>query len=237
MIDWDEVRFENLFIFGLESKRHTNAILWNQSRGLALWIEDTEQLGPQGGLNVQHVFVQPFFLVKKGNTEKQHENIYGKYFCIYLYVRDVGTASKLEIFLLFTSFTASPRGLEWNSQVATSVSSVLTDVFDMLTALCEQQLQGITWHCKRKIAVNKYLESDVFIIRLPFLISFTSMKYLEISNEHPLDFNLHLKLSHDLCRKIQSSLSPLRLERKCHCFGSQELNSAFVLQTPRKGGP
>lgn len=110
---------------------------------------------------------------KKGNTQKQHENIYAKCFCIYLYVRDIGTASKLEIFLLFTSFTASPRGLEWNSQVATSVSSVLTDVFDMLTALCEQQLQGITWHCKRKIAVNKYFESDVFIIRLPFLISFT----------------------------------------------------------------
>ena len=174
---------------------------------------------------------------KKGNTQKQHENIYAKCFCIYLYVRDIGTASKLEIFLLFTSFTASPRGLEWNSQVATSVSSVLTDVFDMLTALCEQQLQGITWHCKRKIAVNKYLESDVFIIPLPLLISFTSMKYLEISNEHPLDFNLHLNLSHDLCRKIQSSLSPLGLERKCHCFGSQELNSAFVLQTPRKGGP
>lgn len=184
-------------------------------------------------------FRSTVFLGEKRGIRKNNMKIciYAKYFCIYLQVRDIGTASKLEIFLLFTSFTASPRGLEWNSQVATSVSSVLTDVFDMLTALCEQQLQGITWHCKRKIAVNKYLESDVFIIRLPFLISFTSMKYLEISKEHRLDFNLHLKLSHDLCRKIQSSLSPLRLERKCHCFGSQELNSAFVLQTPRKGGP
>lgn len=141
-----------------------------KSRGLALWIEDTEQLEPQGGLNVQRVFVQPFLVGEK--TEYTKNVAWIQYFCIYLYVRDIGTASKLEIFLLFTSFTASPRGLEWNSQVATSASSVLTDVFDTLTALCEQQLQGITWHCKRKIAVNKYLESHVFIIHLPFLISF-----------------------------------------------------------------
>lgn len=70
VIDREEAQFENWFIFGLESKHHTNAILWNQSRGLALWIEDTEQLEPQGGLNVQHVFVPPFFLVKKGEYTK-----------------------------------------------------------------------------------------------------------------------------------------------------------------------
>ena len=101
------------------SKHHTNAILSNQALGLALWIEDTEQLEPQGGSIwrtakiVQHhmswsklrVLFNHVLLVKNEYT-KTITYIY------YLYMRDIGTGIELEIF--FCSHRSLHLSRVWN---------------------------------------------------------------------------------------------------------------------------